>query len=49
MSLTESSKELTQLDVYQYEEASNNFVKAVSEATGVDENTLKKKIKANKL
>ncbi len=41
MSLTESSKDLTQLDVYQYEEGSNNFVKAVSEATGVDEDTLK--------
>lgn len=41
MSLTESSKELTQLDAYQYEEGSNKFIKAVSEATGVDEDTLK--------
>ena len=41
MSLTESSKDLTQLDVYQYEEGSNKFVKAVSEATGVDEDTIK--------
>lgn len=41
MSLTESSKDLTQLDAYQYEEGSNKFIKAVSEATGVDEDTLK--------
>ena len=41
MSLTESSKELTQLDAYQYEEGSNKFIKAISEATGVDEDTLK--------
>ena len=41
MSLTESSKELTQLDAYQYEEGSDKFIKAVSEATGVDEDTLK--------
>lgn len=41
MSLTESSKDLTQLDVYQYEEGSEKFIKAVSEATGVDEDTLK--------
>lgn len=41
MSLTESSKDLTQLDAYQYEEGSNKFIKAVSKATGVDEDTLK--------
>lgn len=41
MSLTESSKDLTQLDAYQYEEGSDKFIKAVSEATGVDEDTLK--------
>lgn len=41
MSLTESSKELNQVDCYMYENGSDKFIKAISEATGVDEDTIK--------
>ncbi len=41
MSLTESSKSLNQVDCYMYEDTTNKFIDAISEATGVKADTLK--------
>lgn len=41
MSLTESSKSLNQIDCYMYEETVNKFIDAISQATGVESDTLK--------
>ena len=41
MSLTESSKDLVQVDCYMYEDGMEKFVKAISDATGVDVETLR--------
>lgn len=41
MSLTESSKDLAQVDCYMYEDGTDKFLQAISDATGVDVETLK--------